>query len=145
MMILSYLIPILVVLIVLKLLALPFKIIKTVLINSIIGGIILFLLSFFGIEVGDNIVHAVFYTVLNIPLIIFSFLKIGKKFTIFTTVNVVASTLFIWLLSKEGGVAEYFASIQIAADKPMIDSILGRILFGAICTGVCWWHFLWWY
>ena len=101
-----------------------------------VSQIVARILSFFGVEVGDNIVHAVFYTVLNIPLIIFSFLKIGKKFTIFTTVNVVASTIFIWLLSKEGGVADYFAGIQIAEGKPMIDSILGRILFGAICTGV---------
>ena len=44
-----YLIPLAVVLLVLKLIALPIKIILRVLINAILGGLILFALSFFGI------------------------------------------------------------------------------------------------
>lgn len=47
--ILSYVIPVLVLIIVLKILALPFKLIKRIIINSIVGGIILFVLSYFGI------------------------------------------------------------------------------------------------
>lgn len=47
--ILSYVIPIIVVLVILKVLSLPLKIIKTFLINSIVGGVILFALSYLGI------------------------------------------------------------------------------------------------
>ena len=51
MFILSFIVPILVVLLVLKLLALPFKIITKVLVNSILGGIILLILGFLGIGI----------------------------------------------------------------------------------------------
>lgn len=49
--ILAYAVPVLVVLVVLKLLALPLKLIKRIIINSIVGGIVLFVLSYFGIIV----------------------------------------------------------------------------------------------
>jgi len=45
----SYLIPLVVLIIILKIIALPFKLIKRIIINSIVGGIVLFILSYFGI------------------------------------------------------------------------------------------------
>ena len=47
----AYIIPVLVVLVVLKILSLPLKLIKTIIINAIVGGIILFVLAYFGIVV----------------------------------------------------------------------------------------------
>ena len=44
-----------------------------------------------GETLGNNVVQSIGYTLFNIPLLIFSFFKIGKKFTIFTLVNVLLS------------------------------------------------------
>ena len=49
--ILSYVIPVVLVIVILKILALPLKLIKRIIINSIVAGIILFILSYFGIVV----------------------------------------------------------------------------------------------
>lgn len=49
--ILAYAVPVLVLIVVLKILALPLKLIKRIIINSIVGGIVLFALSYFGIVV----------------------------------------------------------------------------------------------
>ena len=99
-----------------------------------VAQIVAKVLALFGLVVGDNIVQAVFYTVLNIPLVIFSFIKIGKKFTIYTAVNVVVTTIFIYIFSSTG-VAESFAKVQVG-DQYMLDSILVRVLMGGICTGL---------
>ena len=99
-----------------------------------IAQIIAKVLSIFGINVGNNIVQSIFYTVLNIPLLIFSFIFIGKKFTIFTIINVVLTSVFIAVLSSDGGVAESFASVK-AGDQLMLDSILIRIVLGGVCSG----------
>lgn len=48
---LSYIIPVIVVIVILKILALPLKLLKTVIINAIVAGILLFVLSYFGIVV----------------------------------------------------------------------------------------------
>lgn len=100
-----------------------------------IAQIIAKILQIFGIEVGNNVIQGVFYSVLNVPLVIFSFFLIGKKFTIFTTINVVATSLFVVLFSQDGGVAETFASVKMG-EQLMLDSILVRIVFSGICTGV---------
>ena len=47
----SYIIPLLVIIVVLKVLSLPLRLIKTIIINSILGGIVLLVLSYFGIVV----------------------------------------------------------------------------------------------
>lgn len=48
---LAYIVPAIVVIIVLKLLSIPLKLLKTVIINAIVAGILLFVLSYFGIVV----------------------------------------------------------------------------------------------
>lgn len=103
-----------------------------------ISQIIAKILLLCGIEVKNNIIQSIFYTVLNVPLVIFAFFFIGKKFTIFTTVNVVATSLFIALFSKDGGAAMQLASIKTGgtAGDLFLDSILIRIILAAICTGV---------
>lgn len=93
-------------------------------------------MSIFGVKVGENNIQSIFYTVLNIPLVIFSFIKIGKKFTIFTAVNVVATSLFISFFSKAGGIAETVALVTDSDGVMLLDSILIRIIFAGICTGV---------
>ncbi len=49
--ILYYVLPVLVLIVVLKILALPLKLIKAIIINSILGGIVLFLLTLIGVTI----------------------------------------------------------------------------------------------
>lgn len=100
-----------------------------------ISQIIAKILFMCGFEVKDNVVQSVCYTVLNIPLLIFAFFFIGKKFSIFSAINVVTTSLLITALSKPGGFAAQLASIETGGQL-MLDSILIRIILAAICTGV---------
>lgn len=88
------------------------------------------LLNTFGLNVSPSLVQSIGYFVINIPLLVFAFFKIGKRFAILTLVNVAASSLFIALLSSTG-----FAE-EIASSKLIITNVLVRVLFAAVCTGV---------
>lgn len=76
------------------------------------------------------------YTVLNIPLLIFSFFKVGKKFTIFTLINVVLSSVFISLFSEWTNIAKAIATFEIVSGEPVLNSIIVRVLFAGVCTGL---------
>ena len=74
------------------------------------------------------------YIILNVPLMIFSFFKIGKKFTIFTFINVILSSVFIKVFDLTG-VAKTIASFDINGDL-VLSSIIVRVLFAGVCTGI---------
>ena len=90
-------------------------------------------------SVGANLIQAIGYTVLNIPLLIFSFLKIGKRFSLFTLINVILSSVFISLFSTLGvgkAVAEFgFTDLGGVEVRPL-ESIIVRVIFAGICTGL---------
>lgn len=92
-----------------------------------------------GQHVGNNWIQSIGYTVLNIPLLVFSFLKIGKRFSVFTLVNVILSSVFISLFSNMGvgkAVAEFgFMDIEGAVVRPL-ESVIVRVIFAGICTGL---------
>lgn len=69
------------------------------------------------------------YFVVNLPLLIFAFFKIGKKFTLITLFNVICVSLFgIILPNNEGDfitkISEYVYLQPVA-----------RVLFAGLCTG----------
>ena len=99
-------------------------------VSGLTQNIALILNSIFHVDVSPSLVQSIGYFVINIPLLIFAFFKIGKRFAILTLVNVAASSLFITLLSTTG-----FAE-EIASSKLIISNILVRVLFAAVCTGV---------
>jgi inhibitor of the pro-sigma K processing machinery len=72
--ILVYIIAILVLLVFLKIISLPFKIIMRFIINSIIGGIILYVLAFFGIIVILNWWTVVLTGLFGVPGLVISIL-----------------------------------------------------------------------
>lgn len=84
-----------------------------------------------GAPVGHNTIQAISYFALNIPIMIFSFFAIGKRFTLYTLINVGATSGFIALFSLEGGVGEALASNSFIS-----NSVLSRVLFAGVCTGV---------
>lgn len=80
-----------------------------------------------GITANYNTLQAIFYVLLNIPLLVFSFFKVGIKFSIFTSLNVILCSLFINYLPYE------FLD-QIA--QLIKDDYLARSVFAGICTGL---------
>lgn len=81
----------------------------------------------FGLDYNYNTLQSIFYFVLNIPLLVFSFMKVGVKFSIFTSLNVLFVSLFIQILP-----AEVFVPIQ----KMIANDVLARAVFAGILTGL---------
>lgn len=106
-----------------------------------VSQVIALCIEFFtGKPVGANVVQAIGYTLLNIPLLIFSFLKLGKRFSIFTAINVALSSIFIYLFSQ-AHVGEAVANFSFSGNVDDIishplNTILVRVIFAAICTGL---------
>ena len=75
------------------------------------------------------------YIILNVPLLIFSFFKIGKKFTIFTFINVLLSSLFINLFAQTN-IAYEIATFTLPDGTLPLNSIIVRVLFACVCTGL---------
>ena len=82
-----------------------------------------------------SIIISIGYFILNIPLLIFSFFKIGKKFTIYTLINVILSSVFITIFS-ETGVAKEIATFSFPDGTLPLNSIIVRVLFAGVCTGL---------
>ncbi len=79
----------------------------------------------------NEILFWIFYAALNVPLIIFSFCKIGKKFSIYTVINVVFVSVFGLILpnTKETDLINQVANF-------VFEQPIARILFASLTTGV---------
>ena len=88
-----------------------------------------------GHKIGNNLVQSISYTILNIPLLVFSYFKIGKKFTIFTLINVILSSVFISIFSSTG-VAGAVAKETLGGEIKQLDPVIVRVIFAGICTGI---------
>ena len=75
------------------------------------------------------------YFVLNVPLMIFSFLKIGKKFTIYTLINVILSSVFISVFSQTP-IAKAVATFAFPDGTQPLSAVIVRVLFAGVCTGL---------
>ena len=84
-----------------------------------------------GKPVGNNTVQSISYFAINIPIFLFAFFMIGKRFSIYTLINVGASSLFIALFSMDGGIGQ-----AIASNSFISGSILSRVIFAGVCTGI---------
>lgn len=88
------------------------------------------LVEIFGGHLPHLIIEAIGYTVFNIPLIIFAYLKIGKRFAIMTAINVGLSSLFIFLIPEIG------IDVKINGHFLILDQPVARLIFGGMCTGL---------
>ncbi len=86
-----------------------------------------------GVDIQDeNLLISILYFVLNVPVIILAWFGIGKKYTIFTLVNVAEVSLFVRLLNSShvqlvGDVAEWVNNNA---------GFLARAIFGGVTTGL---------
>ena len=81
------------------------------------------------IEKHRNLLFSLAYIVINIPLIILAFIGIGKRFAIFTIVNV--ASVFIFSNIFEG---QFFEQVAIFINEN--GGLLARALFAGLCTGL---------
>lgn len=80
--------------------------------------------------IDPSFLQSILYFSINIPAILFSFFKIGKKFAITTAINVGVGSLFIYIFGQTDLIR------QIAANSYVTSSPLSRVLFAGICTGI---------
>lgn len=65
------------------------------------------------------------YFLLNVPLVILSWIKLGKKFTILSLISIASASIFI-----------LFIPLHPLTDDPMLASIFGGVMVG-IGSGIC--------
>ncbi|MFA6852376.1 MAG: YitT family protein [Bacilli bacterium] len=109
-------------------------------VSGLAQNVALFLQFTTKIKLNPGQIQAIGYTLLNIPLLIFAFFKIGKRFSIQTAINVILSSLFLWLFNQYGqdiirSVVESPVMSYPTIDTARSSLIIVRALFAAICTG----------
>ena len=82
-------------------------------------------------EIGNNTVQAISYFALNVPIILFAFFKVGKRFSIYTFINVAFSSAFISLFSMNNGIGPMLGSNPLIENQTVV-----RVLFAGVCTGL---------
>lgn len=81
-----------------------------------------FLVDFLGIQFGSVDVAGILYFVINIPIFLFAYKYIGKRFILKTALTVVTMTLFLSLIVVPG--------------KPLVEDALTSCIIGAIVSGI---------
>lgn len=93
-----------------------------------IAQVFVMIVQFFGLKsVSYNTLQSIFYLILNLPLLIFAFVKLGVKFSLYSTLNVLFVSLFIQILP-----ASFFEPIS----KLVYNDALARSAFAGIFTGL---------
>ena len=84
-----------------------------------------------GITIPNNpsLLFSIFYLVINLPLIYIAFRYIGKRFAIFTVINVFS--VFILTNAMQG---QFFVDIALFINNH--GGMLARALFAGMCTGL---------
>ena len=98
-----------------------------------VGGIsqnIILIMKMCGVQNDVYTLQSILYFALNIPVIIFGFFFVGKKFTIMTAINVGLSSVFITLFDKSGLTA------QIATNEFIRTSAISRVFFAGVFIGI---------
>ena len=106
---------------------------KLTLITGGVSGlsqIVSLIFSMCGVTLPDLIVEAIGYIAFNLPLLILAFCAIGKRFAVFTLVNVATSAVLLYVLPKTG------IPDQIGNHPFIVNNFALRIIFGALCTGI---------
>ena len=83
-------------------------------------------------------VQSLLYFGLNVPILIFAFFCIGKKFAIYTLINVMVSSILIQFLPNIElfrNVSKLMADTLLSPTDPEFGGLILRIFFAAVCTG----------
>ncbi len=89
---------------------------------------IVLIIELCGASISRTLWQSILYFVINIPLMVFSFICIGKKFTVYSLINVLATSILISVLPLTG--------LDQAVSSAMDGMILARAVFGGACIGL---------
>ena len=96
-----------------------------------VGGVsqvITLILEIMNLNPDPYLMQSILYFALNIPILIFAFFKVGKRFAIVSAINVLFSSLFIQLFDT----IELFKQIA----ESIKDEHLARVLFAGVLVGL---------
>lgn len=106
--------------------------VSTSAINFVAGGlsglaqtIAKIVVDLLGVNINRFTFQSILYLTLNIPVLIFAWFKVTKRFAFFTLVNVSLTSLFIAIIPNSW------------SDFVMLDSQLTRALLAGIAAGLC--------
>lgn len=101
------------------------------------------IMEMIGVKLTATTLQAIGYTCFNVPLLIFAFLKIGKRFAIQSTINIVLSSIFLvliptWPFIREIATSPVLSYVSTGSGGETVyhSLIIVRVLFGAICIGL---------
>ena len=98
--------------------------------SSGVSQVFLLILETAGVNITNrSLVFSIAYLTVNIPLIILAFVGVGKRFAVFTLVNVGAAFLFSNIFHGE-------IFVHIALYVSHYGGLLPRALSAGICTGI---------
>ena len=98
--------------------------------SSGVAQVFLLVLETFGVDITNrSLVFSIAYLTVNIPLIVLAFIGIGKRFAIFTLVNVGSAFIFSNVFHGD-------LFLHIALYVSEFGGLLPRALFAGICTGI---------
>lgn len=80
----------------------------------------------------ESLLNSILYFVINVPLLFLAWFGIGRRFAIFTLINVIETSLFINLMN----VGESALMQEIAYFVGHNGGLLSRCLIGGVCTGL---------
>lgn len=80
----------------------------------------------------ESLLYSILYFCLNIPVCLLAWFGIGKRFTVFTVINVVETSLFMKFLNAE----EIEFMRQISEFVIENGGLLSRALIGGVCSGL---------
>lgn len=83
-------------------------------------------------DIDEHLAYSIMYFVINIPLVILAWLGIGKRFTVFTLINVIEVSVFIKLVT----IANIPPLQEVAKFVSDNGALLARALFAGVCTGL---------
>jgi uncharacterized membrane-anchored protein YitT (DUF2179 family) len=98
-----------------------------------IGQVVVLFFELCGWKIEDtHLAYSIIYFLINIPLILLAWFKIGKRFSIFTLINVAEVSLFIKLLTPS-----YIPLFSLMSDFVSNQGgLLARALFAGVTTGL---------
>lgn len=98
--------------------------------SSGLAQVILLSIQTLGVNITNkSIIFSSLYLAINIPLIVIAFIGVGKRFAIFTLVNVASAFLFSNVFH-----GELFSHIALYVNE--FGGLLPRAFFAGICTGL---------
>jgi len=99
-----------------------------------VSQVISLIFSLFNVKPkNSNLIFTIAYLCINLPLVALAFFGIGKRFGVFTLVNVACVSLFSNLFAAEPCLA-FFSNIATFVNN--YGGLLARALFAGLCTGM---------